>query len=66
MNNNSTRRKFNKYLFDYKNPSLRLIAEEIGCTLQYLTNWKNGKKDMSNEMLKKVDRFIEKYNKVEC
>lgn len=67
MSQDSVRRKFNKYLFDYKNPSLRLIAEdEIGCTVQYLTNWKNGKKDMSNEMLKKVDRFIEKYNKVEC
>ena len=65
MSQDSVRRKFNKYLFDYKNPSLRLIAEEIGCTVQYITNWKNGKRSMSSEMLRKVNNFIDKYNKIE-
>lgn len=65
MNQDSVRRKFKQYLFDYKNPSMKLIAEEIGITLQFLTNWKNGKKNMSPETLKKVDRFIEKYNKID-
>lgn len=66
MSQDSVRRKFNKYIFDYKNPSLRLIAEEIGCTVQYITNWKNGKRNMSSEMLRKVNNFIDKYNKIEC
>lgn len=65
MNQDSVRRKFKQYLFDYKNPSMKLIAKEIGITLQFLTNWKNGKKNMSPETLKKVDRFIEKYNNIE-
>ena len=62
--NQSVRKKFNKYLFDYKNPSLRLIAEEVGISYKYLTNFKNGKVDLSTESLKKIIKFIKKYDKI--
>lgn len=63
MNNETIRRKFNEYYKKHHEPRLKLVAEELNISKNYLVNWKNGKLDISTEKLNLIDKFINKYDK---
>lgn len=62
MNNASMRVKFKDYYNRNFKPNLSLVAKELGITREYLTNWSNGKRDCSTEMLNNIDKFIRKHD----
>lgn len=41
-------------------PQLKIVAEQLNITESYFNHWKNGKRNMSDELLKRVDRLISK------
>ena len=64
MNNNTTRRRFNKFYENYFQPNKQLLAKEIGISSAYFSYWLNNKREVSPEVLKKINRLIDKYDKL--
>lgn len=62
MDNERMRIKFNDYRETHFRPNLGLIAQEIGISRSYLTEWNNGKRNCSSETLNRIDKFLRKYD----
>jgi len=60
MNNENMRIKFKAWHEANMKPQLKIIAEQLNITESYFNHWKNGKRNMSDELLKRVDRLINK------
>lgn len=64
MNNDSIRRKFNNYYEEFNHPSMNICADKIGITRAYLVDFKNGKRNVGPEVLKKISNFVDNYQLV--
>lgn len=62
MDNEATRKKFIKWHTDNFKPSLKMISEYLEISEPYFSQWKNGKRNMSDELLKKIDTFMKDFN----
>lgn len=59
MNNEETRINFNEWLKNNYQPQIKLVTKDIDIEYYYFAQWLNGKKNMSQSKLDKVNNFIE-------
>lgn len=62
MNNETVRQKFNEYLKNNFNPTLRIISDKIGIDVSYLVQWRLGKREISSDKLQLINNFIDTYD----
>lgn len=62
MNNEKVRQKLNKWHEDNYKPELKRIASAIGIDNSYFIAFKTGKRTVSNDMLQKINRFIDTHS----
>lgn len=60
MNNTKVRDEFNQWWIDMDKPSLPRVTKRIGINYDYFLHWRAGRKNMSDEKLKRVINHIRK------
>ena len=61
--NEQVREMLEDFRANHFNPTYVVLAKEIGLAYTYLVNFKNGDKEMGQEGLERVVRFIEEQEK---
>ncbi|MGI2239344.1 helix-turn-helix domain-containing protein [Staphylococcus cohnii] len=61
--NERLRKAMRVFLETYFKPRLGLIATHLNIDRSYLTMWLNGHREVSDEMLDKIEKFLKQYNR---
>ncbi|MBF7025944.1 helix-turn-helix domain-containing protein [Staphylococcus kloosii] len=61
--NERLRKEMKAFQETYFKPRLGLIATHLKIDRSYLTMWLNGHREVSDEMLDKIEKFLKEYNR---
>ena len=61
--NERLRKEMKIFLETYFKPRVGLIAAHLNIDRSYLTMWLNGHREVSDEMLNRIEQFLKEYNR---